>query len=151
METRRTSGARTGRSRLRYARQILLALPLLVLLGSSLGCAPPPGGQTFRPNSNVISEEDIRAVPASNLFDVVERLRPLWLRAGPSRSANLPTEVVVIMNDMYFGPVESLRSISPEAVFQIRYMDSAGATAQFPGIEASRHVAGAIIVQIARR
>jgi hypothetical protein len=129
--------------------RFVLALSILAFAGAC--AAPQGGGASLRPNSSVLSEEDIRTAAAGNLFDVVERLRPLWLRSGPSRSANLPTEVVVIVNDMYFGPVESLRSISSETVFQLRYLDSAAATAQLPGIEASRHVAGAIIVQIARR
>jgi hypothetical protein len=145
---------REGRFRGRPAgkprsRLVMAMVAMAVWAGN--GCAPVQGGDSLRANSSIISEEEIRASSGSTVFDVVERLRPLWLRTGPQRSSNLPTEVVVIVNDMYFGTAESLRSMSPETIYELRYLDAAAATARLPRIEASRHVAGAIVVQINRQ
>jgi hypothetical protein len=49
----------------------------------------------------------------------------------------------------YYGEVHTLRQFRPEDVMQVRYVDSATATATVRGI-GSRHVEAAILVEMRR-
>ena len=97
--------------------------------------------------SRAITAEEVRSVSAGNLYEVVQRLRPLWLRTRALRSYRVRSEIMVIQNRMYFGPLESLRELTLANVWSISYMDGAAATAAFtyPGVQP--HIDGAIVVE----
>lgn len=96
----------------------------------------------------MIGQAELATVSVSTAYDVLERLRPLWLRsAGPrSRSARLVTEVVVITDGQYFGNLGSLRQIPASVIREIRYLSGSEATNAFPSVASGRHIESAIVI-----
>ena len=88
----------------------------------------------------------MRSASAGTLYDVVQRLRPLWLRLGPPRSRAIRSEIMVIQNGQYFGPAEILRQMTPLGVFSITHMDGLSTAAEFSYPGAQPHIVGAIVV-----
>lgn len=99
-----------------------------------------------RRRRDVISREEIAESGATNLFEVVQRLRPAWLRGGSA--SNLRgggTGVVVYQNNTPLGGPEALRQLTPGYAASLRYLDGSEASNTLPGL-GSRTVAGAIVV-----
>jgi hypothetical protein len=97
-------------------------------------------------DGQLLSEQELGAITVSNAYEAVLQLRPLWLHSRGRRSSRtLTTEIAVAQNGRYFGPVNTLRQFSMEAVKELRYMDGPQATAYLQGL-GSRHVEAAIIV-----
>jgi len=120
------------------------------MLASALvaGCASTSGGSAEGGAlSDVITREEILSVEATNLYDVINRLRPRWLHVRSNRSFNMETEIAVLQNDVYQGPAqEALRQMSPELAFEIQYLEGARAATAIPGLMSGRHIEAAIIV-----
>lgn len=121
------------------------ALVALLALTGVWGCASTKQGSEGR-DPYRITRAEIEASSATNLFEVVSRLRPQWLRVSTTRSFNLETELVVFQNDMLLGGPDALRQLGPELAWEIRWMEGNRAAATLPGITSGRHIAGAIIV-----
>ena len=89
-----------------------------------------PGGT----DRNVITAEEIRTVPASNLYELVEKLRPNMLRArgqstlGGSTASDYP---MVYVDGRQYGDIGSLRSLIPSQVSMVRYYDATMASGKF--------------------
>ena len=122
---------------------------LILVVAATLltGCGYSAGGGN-RPDPDYITREEIMAVDARSLYDVVNRLRPRWLhaarRAG-ERSFGLETDVVVYQDQMFLGDLDTLRNWSPSAAYGLTWLDASTASATLPGL-GSRHVAGAIVI-----
>ncbi|MEX1258714.1 MAG: hypothetical protein WEG36_13955 [Gemmatimonadota bacterium] len=99
-------------------------------------------------DSRTITLSEVQAVGGTNAFDVIARLHPNWLLAAGTRarSTRLPSEIVVVTDGQYFGPVGALRQIPIGMVGGIRYLTGTDATNQFPWLASGRHVEAAIIV-----
>ncbi|MQA91431.1 MAG: hypothetical protein GEU90_14595 [Gemmatimonas sp.] len=127
----------------------LVTIRLVIVLTfavAAAGCASA-GGAGARPDSSVITEDELNAVFVDNLYQAIERLRPLWLRSTTSRSINLTTEIAVVQNGAYFGPLDTLRSMPASNVTEIRYMSGSEAIARVSGIlGGGRHIEAAILV-----
>lgn len=123
----------------------VVALTALLTLA---GCAST-GGTTGEGNrSDLLTREQILEVEASNLYTVIQRLRPRWLNVRSVRSmGGMETQIVVMQNDMYLGNADHLRQMSPELAYEIQYMDGARAAATLPGITSGQHVEAAIIIR----
>ena len=116
------------------------AVYALMILGCG-GCASTmPGGSVVSANSDVVTREELIGSGAGDLYQAVERLRPLWLRSRGSRSLTADTEIAVIRDGSYFGPVESLRSIPANQAFRLEYVDAATVASILPGRVLSDHV-----------
>jgi len=118
---------------------LLLALALPLGLWS---CAS--GSQGPARDRNLISAEEIEGTDLRTAYEVVERLRPLWLRSRGDRSTHLTTEIVVYQDNTMLGDIESLREIPIELVDVIRSLDSAEA-GRLAGL-GSRHVERVIMI-----
>ena len=97
--------------------------------------SPSPTQQTRR-DPNVISRAEIdQADWATNAFDLVQRLRPGFMRAvgttGLSGAARTP---MVRLNDQDMGEFGALRQITLSSVNEIRYYSATEATAKFGGM-----------------
>jgi hypothetical protein len=101
-------------------------------------------------NMDLITHEEILGTEATNLYDVIRRLRPRWLQVRATRSMNMETEIVVLQNDMLLGSSETLKQMAPELAYEIRYMEGSRAATSLPGLMSGRHIEGAIII-ITRR
>jgi len=130
----------------RVVRHRYSTLAVLLLVGS-LACAPPPRSATVTSvNSDVITREELIETGAGDLYQVVERLRPLWLRSRGIRSFTSQTEIAVLRDGAYFGPVEILRTIPTDQAFRLEYVDAATVASMVPGSVLRDHVIEAAIV-----
>jgi hypothetical protein len=122
------------------------ALYVLLALGSAACASAGPGGNVSTANNDVITHEELVATGVGDLYQVVERLRPLWLRSRGIRSFTSDTEIAVLRDGAYFGPVESLRTIPTSQAVQLEYVDAATVASLIPGRVLSDHVIEAAIL-----
>jgi hypothetical protein len=119
---------------------LLLAAAMPLALWS---CASGTGGPSRQ--REVISAEEIESSTGlRSAYEVVERLRPLWLRSRGDRSTHLTTEIVVYQDNTMLGDVETLRSIPIDLVDSVRSLDSSEAM-RLAGL-GSRHVERVIMI-----
>ena len=110
-------------------------------------CASGGGTSTARQNPSVISTEEIAASSASNAYEVIQRLRPNFLRTrgavhGTPGAANAVemVDLVVYLNENRLGGSDQLRQVSTTDIREIRYFNSSEATTKW----GTGHSAGAI-------
>ena len=99
---------------------------------------------------SIITREEIVNSGATNLYSVVQRLRPGWLTGrGVQNFGGQTGMVVVYHNQVRMGDVTALREMAPEYVVSLRFLDATTA-AGLPGISPREIVAGAIVVNTPR-
>jgi len=110
-------------------------------------CASGGGASAAKQNPNVISTEEIIESSASNAYEVIQRLRPNFLRTrgavhGTPGAANAMemVDLVVYLNENRLGGSDQLRQISTTDIREIRYFNSSEATTKW----GTGHSAGAI-------
>jgi len=110
---------------------------------AAVACASSKNQRASGPASsdrNVITEEEIRTIPASNLYELVQKVRPNMLRSrgqsslGGSTVSDYP---VVFVDGRSYGDVGSLRSLIPSQVSMVRYYDASDAAGKFGTINGS--------------
>lgn len=118
---------------------VVAGLGVVVACGSQGGTRQASPRQTDR-----ITFEEIEPLRVRSAFDVVQQLRPEYLRTRGSPSVNNPTpqEAVVYVDGVRMGPPATLRQVAKEALLEIRYMNPNEATTQY----GTGHRGGAIIV-----
>ena len=115
-------------------RLLAAILALLALAGCSSGGSRRDGTSRSR---NVITADEIGTVQVANAYQLVERLRPHFLR--PRGPAN---ELVVYVDNLPLGGVPALTDVNIARVREVRFLDSREATTRFGG----GHRSGAILV-----
>lgn len=127
-----------------YRQGHLLAVLAVMLLG---GCATTKTA-TGNGDPYILTREEIMSVEGiTNLYDVVQRLRPRWLQVRASdRSFGMTTQIGVFQNQTYLGDVETLRQLQPGMAYQLKYMDGTTASNSLPGLPPGTHLSGAIIM-----
>lgn len=129
----------------RRLRTLALALPLA--LGAPACARPVPvagpepvpsaGAEaTPRPTrrqGDVLTLEEIRATPAVNVYQLLERTRPQYLRPVPGTSSRAAQRYLpyVFVNGSRWGPLESLRTMQPEHVVSIRRLSASSAQVRY--------------------
>ncbi len=130
------------------ARCLTFALALAAIAG---GCATPGENSGTPRDEAVITEAELREVFVADLYQAVERLRPLWLRSRGARSFTAPTQIAVVRDGVYFGDIEQLRAIPTTGVHRLEYVDGSTAAALIPGLVGQgRVVEAAILVTLGR-
>ena len=121
------------------------ALPLLFLL---LLVACVARSRQTGPGSDVLTAEEIASVPATNIYDVVRRLRPQWLRqrSAPTVRDPQPTRPVVYVDGVPQGSVGVLRDYRRENVIRMEFLGPSDATNRF----GTGHSGGVILVTTGR-
>jgi hypothetical protein len=108
-----------------------------------LACAP---SSTARPGqaANIITKEELLGTHASNVYDAISRLRPNFLLSrGQTTLRGADTGYPKVYQDrILLGDVNSLRSMSPTGIREIRYYNGPEASGRF-GLD---NVSGAIEV-----
>lgn len=104
----------------------------VVTLAAVIACASAgaTGNGTYR-DPVAISEQEIAASNESNAFDVVQRLRPMFLktRGRSTINAGRSEYASVFVDGAYYGQLNSLRNLIPNQIHEIRYLsgpESAG-------------------------
>lgn len=91
---------------------------------------------------SVITEDEIRARHDITAWDLIQSLHPGWLRMRGASSLSRDSPIVVYVNGMRMGGVQTLREVQASSVVQVRYYDGAEAQTVF-GMD---HGSGAIVV-----
>lgn len=115
---------------------------VLGLAVSLAGCAAASRGGGY--DRTVITAEEIEAADVRNAYELIERLRPLWLQSRGERSGNLETTILVYQDQVPLGGIETLQNIPIEIIHSVRALDAAAAM-RLPGL-GSRHVERAIVI-----
>jgi len=131
-----------------------MLLPALALLVAALFLAPLSGCSSTGDSSHSggasdhIEFEEIQAIEVSDAYQIVQRLRPRWLRSRGVMSINnpTPTSPVVYIDQVRHGHVNTLRQIEAGSVLELRYLSAGDATTRF----GTGHPGGAILVSIRR-
>ena len=104
----------------------------VLAVATLLGCASASSSGARR-EPNVITEQDIAAIPVTNAYDAIERLRPLFLRSRGKTSINTPGTqyATVYVDGVRYGDLNSLKNILASHVFDIRHYNGAEAQSKF--------------------
>ncbi|HEU0300728.1 MAG TPA: hypothetical protein VFR37_14760 [Longimicrobium sp.] len=125
-----------------------LAAAALLLGGCATTAAPAAREAPLDAYStgSVITREEIVNSGATDLYSVVQRLRPGWLTGrGVQNFGGQTGMIVVYHNQIRMGDITALREMAPEYVVSLRFLDASTA-AGLPGISPREIVAGAIVV-----
>jgi len=124
--------------------RVLLAAQVLFLLA----CASDPSSGVPNRDRDLITLDEIAALPVTNAWDLVDRLRPNWLRnRGPaSIRSSAPTYPQVYIDDIRSGNMEILYRISSQVIREIRHINGRDATTRW-GMD---HGAGVILITTGR-
>ena len=128
-----------------FSRRVLVAATMALTACASSGS----GASAAKQNPNVISMEEIVESSASNAYEVIQRLRPNFLRTrgavhgtpGATNAVEM-VDLVVYLNENRLGGSDQLRQISTTDIKEIRYFNSSEATTKW----GTGHSAGAIQV-----
>jgi hypothetical protein len=130
----------------------LLALAILLLGAACAGGAATAGSASnaetgsagrARTRSDLITLEEIQQRGQfSNLYELVQTLRPRWLRTQGPDSFSSPGEVQVHMDGNRLGSINALKGLSPSGVTSLQWLNPIDAAARY-GLD---HGHGAIIV-----
>jgi hypothetical protein len=121
---------------------------VLLLLGIAIaGCGPSNQGSGPSPTQRTglyapITLEEIQASHATNGYDLLRALRPNWLQARGQTRVGGYDQVVVYMNMVRMGGVETLRNVNAVDVRVVEFMDARRAMLRF----GSGHEGGVIVV-----
>ncbi len=132
--------------RRQFVRWVWIMVISGVLGTTYAGCSANPsvgGGQ-----ADLITRNDIaiRGLVTENAYEIVQRLRPRWLRPrGVSFSNPDAGLAVVYLNGTRFGEPAILRQIRADEITTIQFLSGADATTRF-GLN---HDGGAILVATA--
>ena len=101
----------------------LFSLALLVLLASA--CYPARAARGTDRNPYVITSAELQNIPADDVYEAIQQLRPAWLS---QRSGRTPQ---VFVNGSPRGGLSELRTFRPEIVTELRYIDATDATTRW--------------------
>jgi hypothetical protein len=131
-----------------FPRLLTFAMVSAALFACTPPAISPPSDQEVREargRSDVITQEQMAELGSLNLYQVIERIRPQWLRRS-ARSLSGGDEVVVFQDASFLGGPEVLRQLHPGLARRLRYLDAATASATLAGL-GSRKVLGAIVIE----
>lgn len=124
-------------------------LAAVVIAASAAACAASSGtgtaSSTPRRSADLITREEIEGTDATNMEQVIQRLRPTWLRGrGQVSIANAGAgEPLVYMDDTRLGGLDALSTVVPNEVLEVRRLNAAEATNRF----GTGHAGGAIVIR----
>jgi hypothetical protein len=129
------------------ARRCRTVILTLVGVAALSGCASSGEGRTREARDpNLLTEEQIQDVRATNAYEVVQRLRNRWLQRRGSTQLSPASggefNVQAYLDERRLRDVSELRNIDVRSIRYIRYYPPTEASGRF-GFD---HGAGAIVV-----
>jgi hypothetical protein len=118
---------------------------MLLVLGAAAACAAgASGGGGGGGATNAITRDMIDNPSSQNAYTIVQRFRPRWLspRTQGTIANPEPSFPQVYVDDVRFGPIDTLYRIDGVEIERIEYMSGLDATTRF-GVG---HDGGAIMV-----
>ena len=117
----------------------LLALPVVVFVASCAGAGQP---RSVSNPANIIAQHQIEEAGSRNVYELVQRLRPLWLQKRGTNTIHDDGDIVVYLDNARLGGPETLREIAALNVASVQFLDAGRAQYRF-GVG---HSHGAILV-----
>lgn len=121
---------------------MVLALHLAI---SACGSGPAPSAGLGLRRTLLTAEEIATAKGGAwTAYDVISRLRPEFLRSRgrSSLTTSDPATAVVYVDEIRFGELNSLKTITADQILLIEYINAADATTRF----GTDHTGGAILI-----
>ena len=126
-------------------RSRLLIIGLILVGAACAGRAGPDGSPRSQVDTITLQEIERRG-PFTNLYDLVQILRPRWIRSqGPDTFMGGQGEVQVHVDGNWLGGVNSMRNLAAHGVTSVRWLDPVDAAARY-GLD---HGHGAIVISTA--
>jgi hypothetical protein len=119
---------------------LYLLLTAIVLLGA---CSSAKPGTPRPANPDLITRDEIASAGVSNAYDLIQKLRPIWLTKRGEGSFFQPSDVVIYLDGTRLGGPDSLKDLNSTDIESLRFLDARQATVRF----GSGHVHGAILVK----
>lgn len=134
-------------TRLKFPPLALAVLTSALFLGACVAGGSSSGSPSRF--SNVVEMDEIETSTATNAYDLLQQVRPLWLRSRGSADlrGGAPVLPVVYVTGVRQGGLEVLRGISTLTVRSIRYVDATSATTRY----GEGHSGGVIDLTLRRR
>jgi hypothetical protein len=124
-----------------------LALCALVFGWACSGSTGTAGGGA-RPSQNLIMADEIQAQHFANAYEVINALRPSWLRSrSPTFGASGRSGVMIYLDNNRLGSVEYLRQIAAGQIELARFLPPTEATSRY----GTNHADGAIVITSIQR
>lgn len=109
----------------------VLYLLVAVTVVVSAACGPRGTGAETRRTATALTSEEIHGSTAPTVYELIQMLRPNWLRARGATSLRDTNTVVVYINRVRSGGPEVLRTIRPDAVESLRFVGETTATSVY--------------------
>jgi hypothetical protein len=113
-----------------------------LLVGGGACATLPPEHPPRADDHDVIREPELESFERLNTLQLVQRLRPYWLRARGQASDDTRHGVRVYLDGIDDGGVGNLRRVPVAMVGEIRFLDAREATLRY----GTGHPGGAIVV-----
>ena len=117
-------------------------LKIGVLLVAIVACSSATQKRPAGSNARLITTDEIDVTRFSTAFEVVQALRPQWLRMRGQTSINMSESIKVYFDDVLLGTPSQLRNVPARAITWMRFLDGNEATTRW-GLD---HGQGAILV-----
>lgn len=118
------------------------AAALALTLAAAACAARGTGAPGERPAADVLSREEIEQAGPATAYELIQKLRPLWLRTRGPTSFRDPAEIGVYVNSVHVGSLAELRNYQAEEIAKLEFLDARKAAYRFgPG-----NVHGAIVL-----
>lgn len=105
-------------------------------------CATGAPGAS-RPDPNLITRAEIDRESPSSAYDLIQNLRPIWLRERGAVSFTEETDIIVYLDGSRLGGRSELRNIYTQNIESLEFLDTRRATNRF----GTGHVNGAILIR----
>lgn len=116
---------------------------------SLAACASSGATSNAQRSSDQVNRAEIAATPVSNAYELIERLRPNWLRSPGMASIGGGAHsqiVVVYLDGQRLGDLESLRTLSASEIQSMQWLDAARAETVLHEV-GSDPIRGAILIK----
>ena len=131
-------------------RDLQLRLVQLALLAGFLACASSGGGHA-RTDPDVITRAEIYNSGTSNAYELVNRLRPNWLRATSAGSIGggvvQRQMILVYLDRQRLEDLEALKTISVEGIDSAQWLEASRVPTVLPDVP-SGPIGGAIVFRM---
>lgn len=107
-----------------------IALAAIAIVFTASCATSTQQGSSTR-SRNVLTAEAFENRSERNLYDLLARIRPNWLRPQGANLVTGTSPVVVYINNVRFGGVDALVDITLDRVEQVRFVDGTDAATRY--------------------
>jgi hypothetical protein len=122
----------------------------VALVVFAAACASSGGGASARSNPDAITRAEVSASNATNAYELVNRLRPNWLRAtatGTIGGGNITRQAILVYLDRQrLENLDALKTVSVDVVDSASWIDPSRVQTVMPDVP-SGPIAGAIVIR----